>query len=107
MNFPRVSEEYRVIPQDTVNVLVPYQEEEYERLVREIRRAGRLFRQWIRDARPHSIGLYRRGVTEQVFLEPCPAGPGELYGDWFILTDDLIYDRDLLGLVEAPHLWMA
>lgn len=110
LDFVRVAELYRLIDQDAISVLVPYDLEEYENLKTALRREGRLTAGWIRRARPHSINLYRPRKDDPVwaFLDPAPLGRGETSDDWFVYLQPDHYDRDLLGLTGATAgLWIA
>ncbi len=106
-DFVEVAKLYRLIPDATINVLVPYDPSEYKKLAEEARKRG-LTAEWIRRARPHVIGVYRprSGDTITQFLEPIPIR-GEPSGDWFIYTESSHYDR-LLGLnpKQAPESWI-
>ena len=109
LDFATTAELYRLIDQDTVNVLVPYDGEAFRSLREELRANGRLTTGWIRNARPHTVNLYRPKRNDPIlaYLAPAPLGrKGERSEDWFVLLGDL-YDRDLLGLVGAPEAWIA
>jgi hypothetical protein len=73
------------------------------------RSTGRLTGGWIRRARRHTVSLYRPKPDNPVrrFLRPAPLGRGELSDDWFLYTEPAHYDRELLGLREAPDVWIA
>lgn len=105
-DFEKVAALYRLIDQDAVNVLVPYDPEMFRALDSELRRNGRLTRDWIRRARYHAVSLYRPRA-ESPFLRPAPLGKGELSDDWFLYTEASHYDRELLGLLEEPDVWIA
>lgn len=104
-HFANVAQEYRLIRQDAVNVLVPYNLYIHERLADEVRRTG-LTRRWIERARPFSIGLFRPRPDAPAWscLEPAPIGRGRSAEDWFIYLREEHYDRKLKGLVlPAAH----
>ncbi|HEY2293476.1 MAG TPA: CRISPR-associated helicase Cas3', partial [Thermoanaerobaculia bacterium] len=67
---------YRLIDQDAINVLVPYDPDAFAELVAELKRAGKLTARWIRRARPHTINLYRPKENDLIlhYLQPAPAG---------------------------------
>lgn len=106
-DFVEVARCYRLIPDATINVLVPYDLEEYNQLAEEVRRRG-LTSDWIRRARPYVVGVYRPRPSDTIarYLEPVPI-KGESSNDWYIYTEPSHYDR-LLGLnpQDAPEGWI-
>ena len=62
-DFPEVARLYRLIGDDTIHVLVPYDREAFEQLRDEalgVRRwTSPLVRDWCRRATPHAIGVFR------------------------------------------------
>lgn len=104
-HFVEVRRHYRLIDEDTVNVLTPYDPETYVALAEEARTKG-LSRDWIRRARPHAVGWFRREI-EKAFVEPvCVRGRGGKLiesGDWFIYLQAQHYDPDV-GLVLPKEL---
>lgn len=61
-NFSDVSKHYRLIQQNVINVLVPYDRIGYQELIVQADTAemsAREVRAWIRRARPHSVAVYR------------------------------------------------
>jgi CRISPR-associated endonuclease/helicase Cas3 len=110
---------YRVIDQDVINVLVPFDPDAFARLSATVAVGGRLTREWIRQAREHAVGVYRprddlSGISN--CLLPVPAGaprPGVDAGmstDWFVLAGGdptSLYDRELLGLNDLTGVWIA
>lgn len=58
--FPEIAREYRLIDQDTINVLVPYRacQELFDELQERAGKEG-LTRKWILSARPLAVSLYR------------------------------------------------
>lgn len=113
-DFPRVDREYQLIPDGTIEVLVPYNLATFRALDAELRTVGRLTRDWIRRARPHSISLFPpnpRGPTV-AYLNPAPLGrdrDGRLReaDDWFTWVGEGQYDRELLGFLGAEDVWIA
>jgi CRISPR-associated endonuclease/helicase Cas3 len=94
-HFEEVASAYRVIDRAAINVLVPYDMEAYRRLDDEAHAVG-LTGQWVRQARPHAIGMYPTAdVTHlaPVFLPDRR----ETAKDWFVYCVPGHYD-DLLGL---------
>ncbi|MHB9035976.1 MAG: CRISPR-associated endonuclease Cas3'' [Armatimonadota bacterium] len=85
-DFRDVAKLYKLIEQDTVNVLVPYDLKAFESLAEEVRRTG-LTANWIRRARPYTVALYRpknNNLVER--LESVHVGRDEIVQDWFIYT---------------------
>jgi CRISPR-associated helicase Cas3/CRISPR-associated endonuclease Cas3-HD len=103
-DFERIAELFRLIDQDTVNVLVPYDLEEFRRLETDLAATGRLTRDWIQRARPHAVSLYR---TDRINLKPAPLGRGQSSEEWYLLITEDQYDRDLFGFIEAEDAWIA
>ena len=83
-HFPEVRKHYRIIEQDSVNVLVAYDQEEYEDLAAEARNKG-LSRDWVTRARPFAVSCFRRDAEA---MEPVPLKDRTNSGDWFL------YDRN-------------
>lgn len=109
-DFATTAELYRLIDQDAVNVLVPYDPEEMKRLLKSLQEQGRPRRDWLRRARPHTVNLYRpkRGDPIWNWLAPAfPARRTEEPEDWFVLLDEALYDWEMLGLTGAPEVWIA
>lgn len=106
-DFVEVERRYRLIPDATINVLVPYDLEAYHQLAEEVRRRG-LTSDWIRRARAHVVGVYRPRPADTIarYLEPIFVR-GEPSADWYIYTEPSHYDR-LLGLnpQDAPEGWI-
>ncbi len=101
-HFAEVAKLYRIIKQDSINVLVPYDREAFEALAEEVRQTG-LTRDWVRKARAHTVGVFRpRGDSPLMdWLEPIAVHGGrkmEPADDWFIYSKEGGYD-DLTGLV--------
>lgn len=92
-DFVTVAELYRLIPDASVNVLVPYDRTAYGRLADEVRKEG-ISRKWIRRARPHTVGLYRPRQDAAVarWLEAVPAAGGRVAEDWFVYLRSEDYD---------------
>jgi CRISPR-associated endonuclease/helicase Cas3 len=98
-DFVGVASEYRLIPDDTINVLVPYDLAAYSELADEVR-AARLNRRWILKARAHSVSLFRPKPEAPVrgYLEAVPLGKSEVADDWFIYLKPEHY---------SPHVGLA
>ncbi len=93
-HFPDVRRYYRIIEQDSVNVLVAYDRRRYDELAEEVRRDG-LSRDWVRRARPYAVGCYR---GEAKVMEAAPMKDRRPSGDWFL------YERnyDIAVGLEVP-----
>jgi len=111
-DFAKVARLYRLIEQDSINILVPYKRALYERLAEQVRAHG-LTARWIRSARPYTVGIYRprHGMDADAiwaWLEPVPVARGARSDEWFIYTNREGYDRSL-GLMpdDAPSVWLV
>lgn len=106
-DFVEVARLYRLIPDASINILVPYDMGMYEQLAGEARQRG-LTSGWIRRARPHVVSVYRPRPSDTImtFLEPISIH-GQPTDEWFIYTEPSHYDP-LLGLQpqQAPELWI-
>jgi hypothetical protein len=100
-HFECVDRAYRLIDQDAVNVLVPWDPDAFAALDREVQAEG-IRRGWVARARAHAIGLFRPKPHDPVasLLDPVPLGGGrEMATDWSIYRGDPSDYDDLLGLV--------
>ena len=88
-HFPEVRKRYRIIEQDSVNVVVAYDRQRYEELAAEAR-TKRLSRNWVMRARPYSVSCFRREIPDMV--EPVRLKDGTPSGDWFLYLVDRHYD---------------
>lgn len=110
-SFPDVARTYRLIKQDAINVLVPYapQQKVFDQLRNDADTRG-LTADWIHRARPLTISLYRPKDDDPIWgaLLPVPiAGWRQReQNDWFIYSVAEDYHPQL-GLVPAPHVWIA
>jgi len=99
-----------LIEADAINVLVPYDPEAFENLKRRLESDGHLSAPWIRDARAHTVSLYRpdRGAPILSALDPAPLGrDGEESREWFVLQAEDLYDRTRLGLLADEPVLIA
>jgi CRISPR-associated helicase Cas3 len=108
-DFPETAKLYRLIKQDAISVLVPFDEAAFGALTARLRKEGRLTAAWIQDARPHTVSLIRPKDDDPIqrFLAPAPVGKGETSDDWFVYLNADHYDRKLLGLTGAEDSWIA
>jgi CRISPR-associated endonuclease/helicase Cas3 len=107
-DFAATAELYRLIDQDAVNVLVPYDPEAFQRLRTELRQIGKVTVSWTRQARAHAVSLYRpkRRLLGLSPAEGLSMGKSGKSLDWMILTDASLYDDALLGLTGIPETWI-
>jgi CRISPR-associated helicase Cas3/CRISPR-associated endonuclease Cas3-HD len=106
-NFEEVSKHYKLIPGDMINVLVPYDQDAFNRLSAEVRDSGFMrgeeIRNWVARAREYSVGIYRPNPDAMKWqaLEPVQFGAMLKYdnhdADWFICLPEAQYDS-LCGL---------
>jgi len=113
VDFPEVAQQYRLIKQDSINIIVPYAEQSalYAELNTEANEQG-LSQKWIRKARPLTISLYRPKAEEPIWDALQPVNylrtPQNKMTDWFIYLREEDYHPQL-GLVppQQLHLWMV
>jgi len=108
-DFVTVAYEYRIIDQDTINVLVPYDEPVFTQLADEVRRSG-LNGDWIRRARPYTVGLFRPKSDAPIrdYLEAVHVGRNVTADDWFIYLNPEHYDGETgLALRTSPECLIA
>jgi len=109
-DFAEVARLYRLIPDDGINVLVPYDLDAYHSLAAQVR-DSHLSARWMRFARYHTVSLFRPRPDDAVwrFLEPVPIAKRNPSDQWFIYLREEDYDRRLLGLVpqECPDTWIV
>lgn len=103
-DFIAVAREYRVIENNSINVVVPYRTEEYNRLKTMAEEEG-LTRKWIAMARPHTVGIYRPGRANAAcwsnLLPVTVDRSREDSDDWFIYLNPEHYNSRK-GLI-LPH----
>ena len=95
-DFTGAEKQYRFIPQNGVNVLVPYQAEIklFGELAAEARTKG-ISKEWMRRAAPITVTSYREDKLKDL-AEPCfimRKGKPEYVSGWYILLDDQFYDE--------------
>jgi len=92
-DFVKVAELYRLIPDVAVNILVPYDDRAYQELCERVRRDG-ISLDWIRAARPHTIGVYRPKHDAPIrrWLEPVTVAAARPTEDWFVYLKREHYD---------------
>ncbi|HZF08496.1 MAG TPA: hypothetical protein VFE33_06875, partial [Thermoanaerobaculia bacterium] len=110
LDFEETARLYRLIDQDAINVVVPWDRATFRALEDELRQLGRPTTGWIRRARPHTVNLYRPKLRDPIWAYLQPASPfakEDLRQDWFLLLDETLYDREMLGLKGAQDVWIA
>ena len=105
--FDIVSQKYKLIPGDMVNVLVSYNKNEFDRLRQVVQRREFMsaveIRQWVACAREHAVGIFRPSHDSLKWqaLDPVQFGAVFKYdnqdADWFICLPEAEYD-ELCGL---------
>lgn len=110
LDFEETAHLYRLIDQDAINVVVPWDPAAFGALSDDLLQSGRLTTRWIRRARPHSVNLYRPKNHDPIWAYLNPASRSrkeDQREDWFLLLGENIYDREVLGLTAAPDVWIA
>ena len=100
-DLPRVSSEYRLIEENGLNVLVPWDRCEARTLLDEARADG-ITGGWLRRARHHAVTAPRLPKYDTLRLSLEPILPKEPDGPWFTLRDFDLYDTRL-GLVRPAQ----
>lgn len=108
-NFADVARLYRLISSDTINILVPYDEQMYRVLRAEAEDGfGSIedIRHWIARARPHAVSPYRPRDVDPIWCCLMPVQFSRRHpadndkAEWFVALDGLKYDKSLVGLIE-------
>jgi CRISPR-associated helicase Cas3/CRISPR-associated endonuclease Cas3-HD len=93
-HFRKVAENYHVIEKrDAVNVLVPFDDDEFNALRDKAEADGGIKRDWIVRARPHAVSLFRPRPEDLRWgwLAPvCSGGSGLRQEEWY----ELSWNRD-------------
>jgi CRISPR-associated helicase Cas3/CRISPR-associated endonuclease Cas3-HD len=116
-NFADVAKHYRLIEQDSIQVLVPYNAEAFAQLRDEVSRDEPFdresIRDWLRRAAPHSVGMFRPAANAEIWntLEAVHFSRRRNLenqdADWFIAGQAIDYDR-LIGMgLKTENLWIA
>jgi hypothetical protein len=109
-DFAYVGSNYRIIEQDTINVLVPYDLEAYSRLRSEALNKG-LSRDWVHKATPYSVSLFRpKSSSDPLYnsLESVKISDKEESTEWYIYQKEDDYDKETgLNPSGAPHAIIA
>lgn len=116
-DFPEVAGLYKLINQDTIRVLVPYDPALFEQLRSEITETPRLtpkfIRDWCRRASPYAVNLFRPRDNDPIVphLDPIQFSRHREVetwnADWFIALRGIEYDG-LLGISDRVEgLWIV
>jgi CRISPR-associated helicase Cas3/CRISPR-associated endonuclease Cas3-HD len=116
-DFAEVAKLYRLIPQDAIQVLVPYDRAEFDRIRGEITEVDHLnpefIRAWVRQSTPHAVSLYRPRAEDVLWnhLEPIQFSrrhPVENDRcEWFSSLPGIAYDP-LIGMSQKTEdAWIA
>jgi len=110
-DFPRVARGFRLIPRDSMNVVVPYAGAREEYRLLDADASEGLNRYWIRRARRLAINLFRPQPDDPIWcnMRPVPLTrrAADSLSEWYIYLNPEDYD-ERLGLVtqSRTHLWM-
>jgi CRISPR-associated endonuclease/helicase Cas3 len=104
-DFPAVAKEYRVVDQDSVNVLVAFDLDEFHALEDELQSSGTLTREWMRRARRSAVSLFRSEVEHTPNIRPAPLMKGGFSTDWYISTRPEDYDQ-ILGYKPSAEFFL-
>lgn len=114
-SFPDIAQDYRLIKQNAINVVVPYSEQriEFDSLKDEAERKG-LTADWIRRARQLTVSLYRPKDDDTIW--DALISVQQVHGvrkkhytqEWFVYAVEEHYHHNL-GLVppDSLHTWIA
>lgn len=96
-SFPQVAEHYRLIPEDTVQVVVPWDRQAWSDLRRGSEEQQWIRVEWMRKAQLHAVSVYRSKLARYgASLTAAPLGArtaAQRSDDWFFLEADL-YDEE-------------
>jgi CRISPR-associated helicase Cas3/CRISPR-associated endonuclease Cas3-HD len=116
-DFAEAASRYRLIQDDSIRVLVPYDPVAFERLRDEIENSERfapnIIRDWMRRASPHAVNLFRPKDSDPIaaYLQPIQFSRRRTVeaweADWCFALPDVKYDP-LLGIsTEVENLWIV
>lgn len=97
LDFPEVAKHYRLIGQNTIQVLVPWADrwDEFDTLRSEAEREG-ISAKWMRRAQGLAVSIYQTNDGPPAWAIPAKFRRGGTSEEWFILEGD--YYDDTLGL---------
>lgn len=99
LSFPQVAQQFRLIKNDMINIVVPFDEQLFKELQTLAEQKG-LTAQWIKQARGLSISLYRPKSDDVVWDSLLPVqqfkqGRYSKQEDWFMVANKGDYDKTL------------
>jgi CRISPR-associated helicase Cas3/CRISPR-associated endonuclease Cas3-HD len=99
LSFPQVARQFRLIKNDMINIVVPYDHQIFTELQTLAEENG-LTAQWIKKARGLSIGLYRPQSDDVVWDSLLPVqqfkqGRYSKQEDWFMVNNTTDYNKTL------------
>jgi len=99
LNFPEVAKHYRLIKNDMINIVVPFDEDKFATLQTHASETG-LTIDWIKRARGLSIGFFRPKQEDVIWDSLIPVqsiqqGRYKIKEDWFMINDKIDYDAKL------------
>jgi CRISPR/Cas system-associated endonuclease/helicase Cas3 len=108
LSFPQVAQQFRLIKNDMINIVVPYDEQIFKELQGLAEEKG-LTAKWIKKARGLSISLFRPKSDDVVWDSLLPVqqfkqGRYSKQEDWFIVADNNDYDNKSLGYKKPESL---
>lgn len=106
-DFVETAKAYRLIKQDAINVLVPWQghEEKYQNLRRQEENNG-INADWMRQAQALAVGIFRPKQSHPAWgvLVPARIGFRKVESeDWFLLNDVPGWSYDEVTGLALPH----
>ncbi len=107
LSFPQVAQQYRLIKNDMINIVVPYAPQAFKALQALADEKG-LTAQWIKQARGLSISLYRPKDDDVVWNSLLPVqqfkqGRYSKQEDWFMVANNKDYD-EIVGYKKPDKL---
>ena len=102
LDFPEVAERFRMIQEDTFDIIVPYPEEDAGRiagLVEQLKNRERPARQILRLLQPHTVSVQRREarrLEREGWIEEIMAGLGIWHGTYDPVRGITATDPDLI-----------
>jgi CRISPR-associated helicase Cas3/CRISPR-associated endonuclease Cas3-HD len=99
LSFPQVARQFRLIKNDMINIVVPFDEPIFKELQTLAEEKG-LTAKWIKQARGLSISLYRPKSDDVVWDSLLPVqqfkqGRYSKQEDWFLVNNNKDYDKTL------------
>ncbi len=109
-DFGEVARLYRLIPDGSVQVVVPWDQQAFDRLKEISKRTPWITTDWLREAQIHSVGIPRWQLDRyKPILLAAPLGARraeEWSEEWYFLQKAEVYDEDF-GLGEPPAALLA